>query len=88
MDRDQMSNFYRGPPIDTYYQASFHLAKWFQRRRFFRKNQPIRNKNGHVSYRIRMKLALFTENPPHMLPTKSRFIWPSGFRGDFKKSTN
>ena len=24
-----------------------------------------------------------------MLPTKFRFIWPSGFRGeDFKKSTN
>jgi hypothetical protein len=37
MDRDEMSNLYRGPPIDTYYQASFHLAKWFERRRFFRK---------------------------------------------------
>ena len=23
-----------------------------------------------------------------MLPTKIRFIWPTGFRGDFKKSTN
>jgi hypothetical protein len=23
-----------------------------------------------------------------MLPTKFRFIWPSGFRGDLKKSTN
>ena len=26
------------------YQVSVHLAKWFQRKRFFR-NQPIRNKN-------------------------------------------
>ena len=43
-DRDEMSNLYRGPPIDASYQVSVHLAKWFQRRRFFR-YQPIRNKN-------------------------------------------
>ena len=29
MDRDEMSTLYRGPPIDA-------LAKWFQRRRFFK----------------------------------------------------
>jgi hypothetical protein len=34
----------QGPPIDDTYQVSVHLAKRFQRRRFFR-NQPIRNKN-------------------------------------------
>jgi len=39
-----MINLYRGPPRDAYYQISIHLAKRFQRRRFFR-NQPIRNKN-------------------------------------------
>ena len=44
-DRDEMRNLYRGPSIDASYQVSIHLAKWFQRRRFFR-NQPIRNKNG------------------------------------------
>ena len=44
MDRDEMSNLYRGPPIDASYQVSVHLAKRFQRRRFFRKH-PIRNKN-------------------------------------------
>ena len=44
MDWDEMSNLYRGPPIDASYQVSVHLAKRFQRRRFFR-NQPIRNKN-------------------------------------------
>ena len=43
-DRDKMCNFYRGPSINASYQVSVHLAKWFQRRRFFR-NQPIRNKN-------------------------------------------
>ena len=45
MDRDEMSKLYRRPPIDASYQVSVHLAKRFQRRRFF-KNQPIRNKNG------------------------------------------
>jgi hypothetical protein len=43
-DRDDMRNIYRGPSIDASYQVSVHLAKWFQRRRFFR-NQLIRNKN-------------------------------------------
>ena len=43
-DRNEMSNHYRGPSKDASYQVSVHLAKWFQRRRFFR-NQPIRNKN-------------------------------------------
>ena len=44
MDRDEMSNLYRKPPIDASYQVLVHLAKRFQRRRFFI-NQPIRNKN-------------------------------------------
>ena len=44
MDQDKMSNLYREPSIDTSYHVSVHLAKRFQRRRFFR-NQPIRNKN-------------------------------------------
>ena len=35
---------YRGPSKDASYQILIHLAKQFQRRRFFR-NQPIRNKN-------------------------------------------
>ena len=39
-----MINLYRGPSRDAYYQISIHLAKRFQRRKFFR-NQPIRNKN-------------------------------------------
>jgi hypothetical protein len=34
MDRDKMSNLYRGPSIDASYQVSIHLATSFQRRRF------------------------------------------------------
>ena len=33
MDRDEISNLYRGPSIDASYQVSFHMAKGFQRRR-------------------------------------------------------
>jgi hypothetical protein len=32
MDRDKMSNLYKGPSIDASYQVSVHLAKGFQRR--------------------------------------------------------
>jgi hypothetical protein len=45
MNWDEMSILYRGPSKDAPYQVSVHLAKQFQRRRFFR-NKPIRNKNG------------------------------------------
>jgi len=44
IDADEMNNFFRGPSIDATYQVSVHLAKRFQRRRFFR-NRPISNKN-------------------------------------------
>jgi hypothetical protein len=43
-DRDEMSNRNRWLSIDASYQVSVHLARRFQRRRFF-KNRPIRNKN-------------------------------------------
>ena len=43
-DLGKMCNLQGGPSIDASYQATFHLTKQFQRRRYFR-NQPIRNKN-------------------------------------------
>ena len=33
MDRDKMSNLYRGPSIDASYQVSVHMVEGFQRRR-------------------------------------------------------
>jgi hypothetical protein len=41
---DKMSNIHRGHSIDAFCQVSVHMAKQFQRRRFFR-NRSIRNKN-------------------------------------------
>ena len=43
-DHDEMSNIYRRPSQDASCQVSVHLAKRFQRRRFFL-NRTIRNKN-------------------------------------------
>jgi hypothetical protein len=37
MDRDEMSNLYRGLSIDASYHVPIHLAKRFQRRRFKKK---------------------------------------------------
>jgi hypothetical protein len=37
---------------------------------------------GHVCQWIGTKVAFFIKDFPSMLPTKFRFIWPSGFRGD------
>ena len=38
MDRDEMNNLVRGSSIDASYQVSVHLAKRFQRTRFYSKS--------------------------------------------------
>jgi hypothetical protein len=40
LDRDEMSNLNRGPSMDASYQVLFHLAQWFQRKRFLELDQP------------------------------------------------
>jgi hypothetical protein len=57
MDRDEMSNLYRGPPIDTSYEVSDHLVKRFQRRRFLKISQSETRIacGGHVCKRIGIK---------------------------------
>jgi hypothetical protein len=84
MDRDEMSTLYRGPSIDASYQVSDHLDMQFQRRRFLEIDQSETRIacGGHVCQWIGTKGALFIEDLPRMLPTKFRFIWPSGFRGE------
>jgi hypothetical protein len=51
MDRDEMSDLYRGPSIDASYQASVHLAEGFQRRRLkcekLRRRTPSDGKSSH-----------------------------------------
>jgi hypothetical protein len=57
-DRDEMSNLYRGSSIYASYQVSAHLAKRFQRRRFFR-NQPELLHGRDVLYMTIHKVFLF-----------------------------
>ena len=86
-----MTNLYRGLSIDVSYQVSNHLAKRFQRRRFFT-NQPIRNKNCLQWPCLLLnwdRIEQSLQRTFHIcFPTMFRFIWPSCFRGkDFQKST-
>ena len=84
MDHSKMCTLQRGHSIDASYQVSVHLAKQFQRRRFFT-NRPIRNKNCMWCQCLltdRDEMSNLSEDIPQMLPTKFRFIWPSGFRGE------
>jgi hypothetical protein len=83
-DRDGMSKLYRKPSIDASYQVSDHLAKRFQRKIFLEIDQSEKRIacGGHVCKWIETTLTLFIEDRPWMLPTKFRFIWPSGVRGE------
>ena len=66
MDWDEMSNLYRGPSIDSSYQLSDHMNKWFQRRRFLEIEQSETRIacGGHVCQWIGTKWALFFSGPP------------------------
>ena len=83
-DRDKMSNHYRGPSIDAYYQVSIHWTKRFQKRYFLEIDQSETriDSGGHVCYRIGTKWAIFIDDLPKVLPTKYWFICESGFRGE------
>jgi hypothetical protein len=91
-DQNEMRNPYREPSIDASYQVSVHLAKWFQRRRFLEIDQSETRIacGGHCCYWIRTRWTICIEDHPQILPTKFRFIWKSGFRGEvfFYKLTN
>jgi hypothetical protein len=80
-DQNEMSNRYRRPYVHASYQASVHLAKRFQRRRFLG-NRPIRNKNclwWPCLLTDQDEMSILYRGPTMMPPTKFRFIWQSGF---------
>jgi hypothetical protein len=68
-----MSNLYRGPSIDASYQVSVYLAKRLQEKIF---------RNQSETAAMFVNETRRNEHHPYMLPTKFRFIWPSGFRGE------
>jgi hypothetical protein len=62
----------------------FIWQKGFRGEDFLEINQsePRMACGGHVCYRIGIKWAIIIENITRMLPTKFRFIWQSGFKGE------
>ena len=96
MDRDKMSRLYREPSIDASYQASVHLTKRFQSKRFFKITQSETRIacGGHEKNHTppppppwKLNGLSLIEDLPRMLPTKFRLIWQSGFRGDLLEIT-
>ena len=61
MDRDKISNRYKGPSIDASYQVSVHLAEGFQRRRLKcekltdRRRTPSDGKSSHCLWQGELK---------------------------------
>jgi hypothetical protein len=78
-DWDEMCNLYRGPSIDASYQVFVHLAKRFQRRRFFR-NRPIRNKN--CLWRPCLNLKIICQFHAHPVHQNSVDIFGPRYVGD------
>jgi hypothetical protein len=74
--------------VDASYQASIHLARQFQRRRFFR-YRPIRNKNClWWPCLLTNQDEMSNLHRGHSIDASYMFrlIWPHGFRGgDLKK---
>ena len=65
MDRDKMSNLYRGSSINVSYQVSVHLAEAFQRRRLKceklkddRRRMPSDGKSSHCLWQGELKKKL------------------------------
>jgi hypothetical protein len=49
-----MSNIYRGPSKDASYQVSIHLAMWFERRRFLKNRESIRDVTAEFASQIHL----------------------------------
>ena len=60
MDRDEMSNFNRGPSIDASYQVSVHLAEGFQRRRL--KCEKLTDDGRQVMAKAHFAFARWAKN--------------------------
>jgi hypothetical protein len=70
MDRDKMSNLYKGPSIDVSYQVSVHLAEGFQRRRLKcekltddRQRMPSDGKSSHCLCQGELKKVIKIYKP-------------------------
>jgi hypothetical protein len=83
MDRDAMSNLYRGPTIDASYHVFGSFGQAISEEKIFL-NRPIRNKNFLWWPCLLMEqdeMSNLYRGPSIDFSTKFQFIWQSGFRG-------
>jgi hypothetical protein len=78
MDRDEMSNLYRGPSIDASYQVSVHLAEGFQRRRCKqltddRQQTPSDGKGSRCLWQGELKKKCFSTASVQISPQDNTF---------------
>jgi hypothetical protein len=66
MDRDKMSNLYKGPSIDASYQVSVHLAEGFQR---------VEDENVLTQVTDKEKGALVYQVLIHVLFIGNTLVW-------------
>jgi hypothetical protein len=71
MDRDKMSNLYRGPSTDASYQVSLPLAEGFQRRRLKYEKLTVDRRYSFywLCFASPVKLHLRPSNPQLTPPT-------------------
>jgi hypothetical protein len=79
-----MSNIYNGSAIDASFQATLIFPSGSREEDFLEINQSEIKIVccGHVCNRIGTNLAIVIGNFPYIHPTKFRFIWQNGFRGE------
>jgi hypothetical protein len=76
MDRDKISNLYRGPSIDASYQVSVHLGKEFQRRRL--KCETLTDDGRQVMAKVHLaKNGYQTTRPADKSARKRGLLGPS-----------
>jgi hypothetical protein len=86
MDRDEISNLYRGRRIDDTYQVSLHLDKWFQKSTNQKHELSVAAMFVNGSGRNEQSLQMTFQRC--FLPFYGSF-GQNGFRGEeFKKSAN
>jgi hypothetical protein len=63
MDRDKMSNLYKGPSIDSSYQVSVHLEEGFQGRRLkYEKVNGWTTDNGNTSHGPNLAVSIYVRS--------------------------